>query len=232
MDEVGAPLAPASERLRDGFFEAVGDITLGLVRGRHWRMSAGPLTLLDFDPPHPLQDGWGWRVRGGLLAAGPGGELRLRWSAGVLRSEVADYRPALPGPIYDLTQLPLHHALTRIALLRLRGRVPGPGVPASPAARVVAAAADLTACTGLALALRTRRPLLALLGVAGAYHAGFWALGGRTPGARLLGLRLTSIDGSPVSPAQSLVRMLLAPWALVRGRALHDRAAGTEVVEA
>ena len=54
---------------------------------------------------------------------------------------------------------------------------------------------------------------------------------GRTPAARLSGQRLASVDGSRVSLGQALVRLAALPVALARLRAVHDEAAGTEVIE-
>jgi uncharacterized RDD family membrane protein YckC len=42
--------------------------------------------------------------------------------------------------------------------------------------------------------------------------------------------RVVSVDGSKVSPSQSLVRMLALPFAAMRLRAVHDQIAGTEVI--
>jgi class 3 adenylate cyclase len=72
-----------------------------------------------------------------------------------------------------------------------------------------------------------------------------WLLAGATPGKRLLGLRVTAEDGSPMDPrraglravmslASGAVLMLGYAWALwdARSRTWHDLIAGTRVVRA
>ncbi len=76
-----------------------------------------------------------------------------------------------------------------------------------------------------------------------AYFAGLWALTGQTLGKWLLGLRVVTVDGGPVSLARALLRVagyllsalplyLVFFWVLFDSdrRALHDRLAGTVVV--
>jgi uncharacterized RDD family membrane protein YckC len=76
-----------------------------------------------------------------------------------------------------------------------------------------------------------------------AYFTVFWTLGGRTPGAMLVGVHLARDDGGPMSLGRSAVRaaagLALAPLWLVglvgtlgdqRRRAWHDRLFGTVVV--
>src|SRR5213593_1787497 len=83
-DSVSAPLQPPRERLRDHFFATARRWSLGLVGGRRRRLTFGPITLLRFGQPVADQAGWSWPVEGGLLAAGPGGRLRIAWSGGEL----------------------------------------------------------------------------------------------------------------------------------------------------
>lgn len=86
----------------------------------------------------------------------------------------------------------------------------------------------------------------AVLGVAGfliglAYHVGFWATRGATPGKGWLGLRVVSTDGQPLGLGMAIARGL--GYALSSatfgigflliakdGVGLHDRIAGTRVV--
>jgi uncharacterized RDD family membrane protein YckC len=78
-----------------------------------------------------------------------------------------------------------------------------------------------------------------------AYSWLFTALGGRTPGMALTGLRLEREDGSPVSPARALARALLSlPSAAIglfgfwlalldpRGQTLHDKLTQSVIVRA
>jgi hypothetical protein len=228
-DFVVAPLQPDDRRLRDGFFDEVTRLSGGLVRGERWRLRVGPITLFRFGEPRPLDGGWSWPITGGLLVGRPAGTLALAWRDGRLVSTLEGYRPRLPRPLYRLTQLPLHPAVTRLVLLRLRGRAPSPGVPAGPAQRLAAAGIDLALCAGLALTVRRRR-LRAFAGLAASYHVGLWAVTGRTLGGRLLGQRLVAVDGSTPSPIQAVVRLLALPLGATRLRALHDELAGTEVI--
>jgi len=70
------------------------------------------------------------------------------------------------------------------------------------------------------------------------YFAGFWTVAGRTPGMRLLGMRVVGPHAQPPSPWRSLVRVVVSivPLTLVialfegRRRALNDLVAGTVVV--
>ncbi|MGD1878289.1 MAG: RDD family protein [Kiloniellaceae bacterium] len=77
-----------------------------------------------------------------------------------------------------------------------------------------------------------------------AYHCGFIASRGATPGMRLFGLELRDWSGRPVEPAQAVLFVLLfyvsvslTAWLVLlvvlfndRGRALHDILANTIVV--
>lgn len=231
-DRVRAPLRPPPDRLRDAYFDRIRGLTLGAVRGERWRLRLGPLTLLAFD--EPAFDGacWAWPIAGGVLARTPGGVLRFGWRDGLLAGAVDGYRPSLPRPLYRLAQAPVHRAVTRQFLLLLRGRTPAPGVPAGPAQRLVAAAVDVALCAAVAAAVRPRRRLLAFGLLAAGYHVACWSIAGRTVGGLLAGQRLVSVDGSRVTPGQALVRLAALPAAARAGRAIHDEAAGTEVVEA
>jgi len=215
-DVVAAPAPVPVERLRDRFLALSARYTLGIVQAAAWCLRLGPLTLIDFGEPRTRSGSVTWPIAGGLLVAAPGGELHVGWTEGRLRGGLRGYRPLLPIPLYDLTQRPLHRALTRLALLQLRGREPLPGEPASERARMLATGIDLALCA----ALSRRRPR-AFPAVYAAYHLAAWSLAGGTLGGALLGLRVKAVDGSRVTPPQAVVR-------LVAG----DRAAGTAVVRA
>ena len=147
QDRILAPREPDPGRMRDSFFVALRHLTLGLIHGDHWRVRLGPLTLHEFGEPVPGPSSWRWPIRGGLLTGRPGGSLSFEWRGGQLLSTVDGYWPSLPRPLYRATQLQLHHTLTRLFLLQLRGRVPPPGVPAGAAQRLAAASLDLALCT-------------------------------------------------------------------------------------
>jgi uncharacterized RDD family membrane protein YckC len=229
-DRVAAPLAPDDRRLRDGFFEEMTRLFGGVIRGERWVLRLGPIVLFRFGEPRALDGGWSWPIAGGLLVARPAGSLALSWHDGQLVSTVDGYQPRLPRPLYRLTQLPLHPMVTRLVLLRLRGRSPSPGVPAGPARRAAAAGIDLAFCAALALSVRRRR-MGTFAVIAATYHVGCWATTGRTLGARLLGQRLVAVDGSPPSGVQAVVRLLTLPLSVPRLRAVHDELAGTDVIE-
>jgi uncharacterized RDD family membrane protein YckC len=136
----------------------------------------------------------------------------------------------LPRFIYALTQLPIHHLVMRLHLLRARGRVPSPGVPAAPTHRFAAGAIDIGLCAAVSLLAGRRRRVPAFAGLAIGYHVACWSSSGRTVGGLVAGQRVVSVDGSRVSIGQSLVRFLALPLAALRLRAVHDEIAGTEVV--
>ena len=231
QDRILAPREPDPGRMRDSFFVALRHLTLGLIHGDHWRVRLGPLTLHEFGEPVPGPSSWRWPIRGGLLTGRPGGSLSFEWRGGQLLSTVDGYWPSLPRPLYRATQLQLHHTLTRLFLLQLRGRVPPPGVPAGAAQRLAAASLDLALCTAATLVLRRRR-IAAWPALIAGYHLAAWTLAGQTLGGKVLGLRLVSIDGSRLAPVQAVVRLAALPLALFQLRARHDEVALTEVVEA
>jgi uncharacterized RDD family membrane protein YckC len=92
-----------------------------------------------------------------------------------------------------------------------------------------------------------RRHLLQVwvLLVVGAYFAGFWTRGGQTLAMKTWRIRLESADGRPVGAGRAVRRYLLAVvslgalgagflWAFLDrdGQFLHDRLAGTRLVDA
>jgi hypothetical protein len=224
-DSVRTPVAPSPELLRDFYFPAAERLTLGLVRYRDRAFRLGPLTLIAFGSPSPTRHGWTFPISGGLLAAEPGGELWIGSNDGRTTVALAGYRPRLPLPVYRATQLLYHHFVSRMALLRLRGRLPAEAPPATPVARLAAGAIDVCVC----LALARGRPRGAILGAV-AYHLACWSFGGLTLGGLVLGQRVVAVDGEGVTPGQALLRLAALPLAWFRLRAVHDEVAGTDVV--
>jgi hypothetical protein len=231
LEDSVAVAAPATGRaLHDGFVDGIRVLTLGLIRMRDESLYLGPLELLRFGRADVSTSAVDWAIEGGLLTRRPGGHFRIAAGGGRLVASVVGYRPRLPLPLYAVTQLPVHHLLTRLHLLRVRGREPGPGVPATAADRRQAAAIDIAFCAALAALTGRRRRLRVLLGIAVAYHVTCWTAGGRTLGGSVMRQRVVAVDGSKLSFGQAVVRLVALPVAWARGRPLHDELAGTEVV--
>jgi hypothetical protein len=224
-DSVRMPIPPSPELLRDFYFPEAERLTLGLIRYRDRAFRLGPLTLIEFGPPLRTRHGWSFPIRGGFLAAEPAGELWIGSTDGQVTVAVVGYRPRLPLPLYRATQQLYHHFVSRIALLRLRGRLPAEAPPATPAARLAGGAIDACLCFVLARG-RARRALI----VATAYHVACWSFGGLTLGGLLLRQRVVAIDGAAVTSGQALLRLATLPLSLLRFRAVHDEIAGTDVV--
>ena len=218
------------KELHDQFVNDVSTLTFGLVRMRGSSMVLGPLEILRFGRPKMTPAGVDWPVEGGLAARTAGGHWSISASEGRLVARLEGYAPRLPRFIYALTQLPIHHLVMRLHLLRARGRVPSPGVPAAPTRRIAAGAIDLGLCAAVAFLAGRRRRVAAFAGLAIAYHVACWSSSGRTVGGLIEGQRVVSVDGSRVSVGQSLVRLLTVPSAALRLRAVHDEIAGTEVI--
>jgi hypothetical protein len=229
-DRVRSPRPLSGEVLRDSFFQTMPALTLGLIQFRDRALRLGPIELIRFGAPSTSERSVSWPIEGGLLAAAPGGTIEVRAVDGRLEATVDGYRPALPMSVYALTQLPLHHELARLQLLRLRGRLPVPGVPADVSSRLAAGAIDAGICAGIALVVARRRRFRALAAIAAGYHVAAWAVSGRTVGGAVMRQRVVSIDGSRPSIAQAALRFATLPLAAFRLRAVHDEIAGTDVI--
>jgi hypothetical protein len=228
-DSVAMSRVVTGKVLRDGYMSDITKLTFGLVRTRGNALHLGPLELLRFGPPSVTRNGVEWPIEGGLFTHSPGGRFRIEARRGRLVASVSGYRPRLPFALYAVAQLPIHHLVTRLHLLRQRGRQPAPGMPAEPAKRLAAAAIDLGLCAALAATARRGR-LRALFGIAAGYHLACWSLSGRTLGGVLMGQRVVAVDGSRPSLGQAVVRLAALPVSAIRLRAIHDEIAGTDVV--
>ena len=224
------PIPITGKTMRDSFPTDMEALTFGLIRVDDNALRLGPLELIRFGRPRITRTSVQWPIEGGLLARSPGGHLRIELIDDRLVESLDGYRPILPRPIYALTQVPIHHLLTRLHLLRVRGRRPEPGPPADRSRRIAAAAIDAGLCMSMAAIIGRRRRLPALLGIAAGYHVACWSLSGVTLGGAVMKQRVVAVDGSKVSIGQALVRLALLPLAAVRMRDVHDDIAGTEVV--
>jgi hypothetical protein len=229
-DSVAVTRPVTGEQLRDGYLDDVSKLTLGLVRIRGTSVYVGPIEVLRFGAPRVTRNAVEWPIEGGIAARSSGGRWRIEAAGGRVVASVEDYRPRLPLPLYAVMQLPIHHLVIRLHLLRVHGREPAPGVPASQSDRMRAATVDLAFCAALAGLTGRRRKLHMLLGIAAAYHVACWSISGRTLGGLVARQRVVSVDGSKPSIGQSAVRLLTTPIAWALGRPVNDEAAGTNVI--
>jgi len=229
-DSVASSRPVTGAELRDSFFSDMTTMMLGLVRSRGSSLFLGPLEIFRFGGAKTTRLSVELPIEGGLLVGDRGGSLRIQRGKGRLTASVQGYRPRLPRPLYEVTQLPFHHFVMRLHLLRERGRLPMPGVPVAPTRRVAAAAIDVGLFALVALVAGKRRRTAGLAVIAAGYHVACWSISGRTVGGMITRQRVVSIDGSRVSAGQAVVRLLALPCAALRLRAVHDEIAGTEVV--
>jgi hypothetical protein len=220
----------SGSRLREAYLEDIRRLTLGLVQAKGGSLYIGPLELLRFGQQKLTRNAVEWRIEGGIAARRPGGRFRIESVNGRLVASVEGYRPLLPLPLYAVTQLPVHRLITRLYLLRVRGREPAPGVTANPRDRLRAGAVDLAFCGTLAGLTGRRRKLHVLIGVVAAYHVACWSIWGRTLGGRVVRQRVVAVDGSKPSIGQSIVRLLATPIAWALGRPFQDEVACTDVI--
>lgn len=225
--EVAGPFSGAE--LRDAYVEALPDVTLGLARFRGNSIVSGPLELLRFGKPKVTRHEVAWPIEGGLLARSDGGTWRVRVANGRVEATVTGYTPRLPRLIYALSHQQVHMLFTRLFLLRLHGREPAPGPRASRDARLRAASIDAALILNLGRLLRRGR-VTKTIAIAVAYHVACWSLTGRTLGGVVMRQRVVAVDGSRVTPAQSLLRLALLPVSWLTRRPIHDETAGTDVI--
>jgi hypothetical protein len=230
QDSVAIAREPTGRELRDAYLHDIRNVTLGLVHARGDAIYVGPVELLRFGPPVVTSSAVEWPIEGGIATRAPGGTLRIEAARGRVTASVDGYRPRLPLPLYGLSQLPIHQLLTRLYLLRVRGREPAPGVTAAPEDRIRSAAVDVAFCLTLAGLAGRRRRLPMLLGIAAAYHIACWSTSGRTLGGLVTRQRVVAVDGSRPTVMQSAFRFLVLPLAWVARRPIHDELAGTEVI--
>jgi hypothetical protein len=230
-DSVEIPRAATGQELRDNYMADIPRLTFGLLHVRRGSVWLGPLELLRFGPANVRAHAVEWPIEGGILAGAPGGRFCIEAARGRLVASVEDYRPQIPLPLYRLTQLPIHHTVIRLHLLRVHGREPSPGLPASRQDRMKAAMIDLALCTALTGIVSRRSRLSLFMGISAAYHVACWTTSGRTLGGVVMSQRVVAVDGSRPTAGQSIVRLLALPFGWARGRPIHDDAACTDVVK-
>ncbi|HEX2713570.1 MAG TPA: RDD family protein, partial [Candidatus Acidoferrales bacterium] len=230
QDSIAMGRPPDGDGLRVAFVETVHALTLGLVTMRGSSLTAGRLELLRFGAAKITRNAVEWPIEGGLLARAGGGSWRLASADGRVTATVKGYMPLLPRLVYSLSHLQVHLLFTRLLLLRVRGREPAPGRPASRTDRLRAASIDLAFCLTLAGIFGRRRRLGTLLAFTAGYHVACWSISGRTLGGVVMRHRVVALDGSRLTPQQSLLRFALLPLSWVTRRPVHDDIAGTEVV--
>ncbi|HEV2027597.1 MAG TPA: RDD family protein [Candidatus Dormibacteraeota bacterium] len=228
-DSAASQRATTGSELRDGYLEGIRELTYGLVRARGSSLWVGPVELLRFGEAQVTGSAVDWPIEGGIVARSAGGHFRIVSSGGRLVASVEGYLPRLPLPLYAVTQLPIHHVLMRLVLLRVRGREPIPGVAATTRDRRRAAAVDIAFCITLASLFGRRPRPRVLLGIGAAYHVACWSISGRTLGGLVVGQRVISVDGSRPTVGQAVVRLLTVPLGWFRGP-IHDELAGTDVI--
>ena len=229
-ESVATPHGVTGKLLRDGFFKDITRLMLGLVSVRDSSLCLGPLELLRFGRATVTRTRVDWPIEGGLLTRVPGGRYRIEAAGGRLVASLDGYAPRLPMPLYLAAQLPIHHLVTRLHLLRVRGREPEPGRVARSSDRLQAAAIDAAFCLALANLTGRRHRWRLFLGIAAGYHVACWSISGRTLGGMVMKQRVVAIDGSRPSAGQAVVRLLALPIAWVRNRPNHDEIAATEVI--
>ena len=229
--KAGIPIhrALTGAKLRDAYYEAVRKLTLGLASIRGDAVMVGPFTVLRFGAPKVTRNAVDWPIEGGLLTGAPGGHWRVQATSGRVEATVTGFSPRLPRFLYWPTHLQVHQLFTRLYLLRLRGTEPEVGEPASPENRFRAGTIDLAFCMTLARITGRRRPRRALA-IAAAYHVVCWSVFGRTLGGAVMRQRVVAWDGSKLTPAQALFRLVLTPASWLTGRPVHDELAATTVV--
>jgi uncharacterized RDD family membrane protein YckC len=93
-----------------------------------------------------------------------------------------------------------------------------------------AASVDVAFCLTLA-GLTGRRRLRRTLAITAAYHVACWSISGRTLGGMVMRQRVVAVDGSRLTPTQSLLRLVLLPVSWIVRRPVHDEVACSEVIE-
>lgn len=193
-------------------------------------MVAGPLELLRFGKPVVGAGSVEWPVNGGLLTAAARGTWRIGARDGKITATLDDFVPSLPRPLYAISHLQVHLLFVRLFLLGLRGRDRRPGVPASSRNRIRAATVDVALCLTLNRVFSRRMRPMTLLGVLAAYHVACWSTSGRTLGGEMMGQRVVSIDGRPLTFGQSVLRLITVPLSWITRTPVHDEIAATDVI--
>ena len=226
--EVRAPMT--GQALHDAYWGAIRDIYFGLIRRRRNSVVIGPVELLKFGEPVIGRNAVEWPIEGGLLAGAPGGTWRIDAADGHVVASIEGYRPRLPRAVYAVSHQQVHLLFTRLFLLRVRGRGAPPGIPAPPEERVRAAVIDIALCLTVGRLAGLRRRPRTTVAVVAAYHVVCWSTWGQTLGGLVMRQRVLALDGRRLTPAQSILRLVVAPMAVVLRRPIHDELSGSIVI--
>src|SRR5258707_920692 len=87
----GIEAEPALQRMRGAFMPDTAAMTLGLVQARDHALVSGPVELLRFGDAESSRGSVSWPIEGGVLAAEPGGRLRVSIEKDRLVARVEGY---------------------------------------------------------------------------------------------------------------------------------------------
>src|SRR5213593_892046 len=113
-DSVSIARAVTGRELRERYVRDVAALTLGLARIEGTSMRVGPFELLRFGRPKVTKGRVVWPIEGGVAAGAPGGTFTFTAAGGRVVGTLDGYRPRVPLLVYALTQLQVHHLLTRL----------------------------------------------------------------------------------------------------------------------
>jgi hypothetical protein len=230
QDSVEVTAPATGQALHDAYWGAIRDLYFGLIRRRGNSVVIGPVELLKFGKPVIGRDAVEWPIEGGLLVGAPGGTWRIETSGGQVVASVEGYRPRLPRPVYAVSHLQVHLLFTRLLLLRVRGGGAPAGMAAPREERIRAAVIDIAFCLTVGRLIGLSRRPRTTVAVVAAYHVVCWSAWGQTLGGLVTRQRVLALDGRRLTPAQSIIRLVVAPVAVVLRGPIHEELSGSMVI--